>query len=276
MKTPNLFFCAIILILVPSVSAQTSNNVRRTLGKPVTKVYRVDPNISVTINYDTEGQVCDIQLAGSYSSAQKFADKLIPIKSRGRQLGPAVGLIAMDCCQSFAYEYEKLTMITSMGTGQPVVRFVFKRRECVVRQPSIQGPPRFSPGAIAEGTTTNRGSNAGNANRIYSKYETTQPAAILDLPAPELTPEAIANPKLGEMIIEVVLEPSGKVGNNIVRMGSLKNGMADRAVAAAQKITFKPALLDGKPVAQRTYIKYSVQICAENRLCTRAVEVLEP
>src|ERR1043166_3476997 len=102
MKTPNLFFCAIILILVPSVSAQTSNNVRRTLGKPVTKVYRVDPNISVTINYDTEGQVCDIQLAGSYSSAQKFADKLIPIKSRGRQLGPAVGLIAMDCCQSFA------------------------------------------------------------------------------------------------------------------------------------------------------------------------------
>jgi hypothetical protein len=51
--------------------------------------------------------------------------------------------------------------------------------------------------------------------------------------------------------------------------------MAARVIAAARKIKFKPALMDGKPVSQRSYIKYSVQKCDGGKLCTRAVEVLD-
>jgi hypothetical protein len=118
--------------------------------------------------------------------------------------------------------------------------------------------------------------NYDNANRIYRKYETTEPAVILELPAPELTPEAIARPELGEMIIEAVLEPSGKVRNSLTQMGHLKNGMTERVLVVARKIKFRPALLDGKPVSQRVYIKYSVQKCDGDKLCTGAVEILNP
>jgi hypothetical protein len=270
-----LFFGPVIFALVTSVNAQSSSDLRRILGKPATEVYRVGSDLSVTVNYDAEGQICDIQLAGDYLSAQRFADKIVPVKSRGRQLGPPVGLIAMDCCQSSAYEYEKLTKITSMGTGQPIVRYVFKGRECVVKQPLIQRPPQSSPGVITQAPPTSRGDlNASDANKIYRKYETTQPAVILDLPAPELTPEAVASPELGEMIIEAVLEPSGEV-RNLVKRGDLRNGMTDRAMMAARKIKFKPALLGGKPVPQRIYIKYSVKKCDGGRICTSAVEILD-
>jgi hypothetical protein len=271
-----LFFGPVIFALVTSVNAQTSNDLRRVLGKPATEVYRVGSDISVTVNYDAQAKVCDIQLAGDYLSIQKVADKLVPVKSRGRQLGSPVSLIpAMDCCESWAYEYEKLTMITSMGTGQPASRYVFKGRECVVKQPLLQRPSQFSPGVITQAAPTSRVElNAGNANKIYRKYETTQPAVILELPAPELTPEAIANPELGEMIIEAILSPSGEV-RNIVQRGNLKNGMTGRAVVAARKIKFKPALLDGKLVSQRIYIKYSVQKCDGGRICTSAVEILD-
>src|SRR5262249_36566266 len=153
------------------------------------------PNLSVTVNYDARGQVCDIQFAGNNLSAQSFANELFPVRSRGRQLGPPVALVAIDCCQSFADEYEKLSMISSMGTG-PSVSYVFKGTECVVKQPEIRS--QFSQGAITQiQSSTKSDLNSGNANRIYRKYETTEPAVILELPTPELTPEAIAHPELG-------------------------------------------------------------------------------
>jgi hypothetical protein len=115
----------------------------------------------------------------------------------------------------------------------------------------------------------------GDGNRIYRKYETTEPAVIIDLPVPELTPEAVAHPAdLGEMIIEAVLRPSGEV-DNIVLRGSLKHGMAARAIAAMKKIKFKPALMESKPVSQRILIKYSTEKCEGDRICARALEILD-
>ncbi|MBA3765405.1 MAG: energy transducer TonB [Acidobacteria bacterium] len=225
---------------------------------------------------DSQGQVCDIQLAGNYNIARKIADKLVPLKSRGRLLQPPVSLIdAMNCCERLAYEYENLIVTTSWGIGPPAVRYIFKSRECAVKQPPIRPLDRYSPGIITPPPPLGRGElNSGNGNRIYRKYETTQPAVIIYLPVPELTPEAVARPALGEMIIEAVLMSSGEV-DNIVLRGSLKNGMVARAVAAMRKIKFKPALLGGSPVSQRILIKYSVKKCDWGRICTRAVEILD-
>jgi Gram-negative bacterial TonB protein C-terminal len=274
MKISTLLFSLILFELGTSLEAQTPNHLRRVLGNPTTEVFYVNSDISVTVNYDSHRKVCDIKVAGNYLSAVRFADVLVPVGARGRQLGPPVSLIpAMDCCESWAYEYEKLTLAISSGTGQPTVRFVFKDRDCSVKQPPLRQPERFSEGAITPVASANK-ENSANRNRIYNKYETTQPAVILDLPVPELTPEAIARQEPGEMIIGAVLTPSGEV-KDIVRMGSLKNGMADRSLIAARKIKFKPAILDGKPVSQRILIKYSVQKCAGDRMCTLAVEILD-
>src|SRR5882724_9239912 len=97
MKNSILIFCAAVVALVTSVNAQTSNDLRRVLGKPATEVYRVGSDFTVTANYDAQAQICDIQLAGDYLSVQKFADQLVPVRSRDRQIKPPVALmVALD------------------------------------------------------------------------------------------------------------------------------------------------------------------------------------
>ena len=277
MKISTLLVCAVSFVLMTVVHAQTPIQLRRSFGQPVTEVYRAEPGISIIVNYDSQGMVCDLQLEGNYFMARKIADRLVPLKPWGRLIHPPVSLIgAMDCCESWAYEYEKLIMTTSWGTtGQPAIRYVFKGRECVVKQPPIRRSDQFSPALIIQPPPPAKGALTSDyGDRIYRKYETTQPAVIIDLPGPELTPEAIAGPELGEMIAEAVLRPSGEV-DNIVLRGSLNHGMTARAIAAIKKIKFKPALLEGKPVSQRILIKYSIQKCEGDRICARGLEILD-
>ena len=72
------------------------------------------------------------------------------------------------------------------------------------------------------------------------------PAEILSKPIPSYTDEARANRIEGEVLLEVVLEASGKLRVLKVVRG-LGHGLDDAAVRAAEQIRFKPALKDGQP-----------------------------
>jgi len=72
------------------------------------------------------------------------------------------------------------------------------------------------------------------------------PAEILSKPTPIYTEEARAKRIEGEVLLQVVLEASGKLRVlKIVR--GLGHGLDDAAVHAAEQIRFKPALQDGQP-----------------------------
>lgn len=72
------------------------------------------------------------------------------------------------------------------------------------------------------------------------------PAEILSKPTPTYTEEARAQRIEGEVLLEVVLEASGKL--HVVRIvRGLGHGLDDAAVHAAEQIRFKPALKDGQP-----------------------------
>jgi len=72
------------------------------------------------------------------------------------------------------------------------------------------------------------------------------PAEILSKPVPIYTEEARAKRIEGEVLLEVVLEASGKLRVlRIVR--GLGHCLDDAAVHAAEQIRFKPALQDGQP-----------------------------
>jgi TonB family protein len=72
------------------------------------------------------------------------------------------------------------------------------------------------------------------------------PAEILSKPTPVYTQEA-RNLKIeGEVLLEVVLEASGKL--RVLRVvHGLGHGLDDNAVKAAEQIHFKPAVKDGQP-----------------------------
>src|ERR1700730_4829228 len=72
------------------------------------------------------------------------------------------------------------------------------------------------------------------------------PAEILSKPVPIYTEEARAKRIEGEVLLEVVLEASGKLHVLKVVHG-LGHGLDDAAVRAAEQIRFKPALKDGQP-----------------------------
>jgi TonB family protein len=72
------------------------------------------------------------------------------------------------------------------------------------------------------------------------------PAEILSKPIPTYTEEARHLRIEGEVLLEVVLEASGKVHVLRVTRG-LGHGLDDAAVRAAEQIRFKPALHDGQP-----------------------------
>lgn len=72
------------------------------------------------------------------------------------------------------------------------------------------------------------------------------PAEILSKPVPTYTDEARAKHIEGEVLLEVVLEASGKLRVLRVVRG-LGHGLDDAAVRAAEQIRFKPALKDGQP-----------------------------
>ena len=72
------------------------------------------------------------------------------------------------------------------------------------------------------------------------------PAEILSKPVPIYTEEARSKRIEGEVLLEVVLEATGKLRVlKIVR--GLGHGLDDAAVHAAEQIRFKPALKDGQP-----------------------------
>jgi TonB family protein len=72
------------------------------------------------------------------------------------------------------------------------------------------------------------------------------PAEILSKPVPIYTEEARSKRIEGEVLLEVVLEASGRL--HVVKVvRGLGHGLDDAAVHAAEQIRFKPALKDGQP-----------------------------
>lgn len=74
----------------------------------------------------------------------------------------------------------------------------------------------------------------------------TLPAQILSKPTPAYTDEARQLKVEGEVLLEVILEASGRVRVLRVVRG-LGHGLDESAVHAAQQISFRPALRDGQP-----------------------------
>jgi TonB family protein len=72
------------------------------------------------------------------------------------------------------------------------------------------------------------------------------PAEIISKPTPAYTEEARRARVEGEVLLEVVLEASGRIRVLRVVQG-LGHGLDESAIHAAEKINFKPAMRDGQP-----------------------------
>ncbi len=90
----------------------------------------------------------------------------------------------------------------------------------------------------------------------YRKNPTFKRLRILSKPDAGYTDEARRNNVSGQVVLHVLFGETGQV-NGISVVKGLPFGLTERAIAAARRIEFEPAELDGKKVAYPLVVIYN-------------------
>ncbi len=100
------------------------------------------------------------------------------------------------------------------------------------------------------------GSTFGN---IYKPADVTTKARILGRPEPQYTEDAREHHVAGTVVLRAVFAFDGKI-RGIRVVSGLPHGLTLRAIDAARKIRFIPAMLNGQPVSQYIQIEYNFNL----------------
>ena len=101
--------------------------------------------------------------------------------------------------------------------------------------------------------------DANTQSKLYVGREVDRKARLAMKPQPMYTEEARQNAVTGTVVLKVVFSSSGDV-NNIRTFSGLPFGLTERAIEAARKIKFVPALKDGKFVSMWMQLEYNFNL----------------
>ncbi|MFN2406712.1 MAG: energy transducer TonB [Pyrinomonadaceae bacterium] len=94
---------------------------------------------------------------------------------------------------------------------------------------------------------------------IFRGSEVDQRARLLAKPEPQYTEDARKNQISGTVMLRAVFSSSGEVVQ-IRALNTLPFGLTERAIAAARRIRFVPAIKDGRPVSVYMQLEYNFNL----------------
>ena len=97
------------------------------------------------------------------------------------------------------------------------------------------------------------------AQRSYTGREVTRKVRIVMKPEPSYTEDARQNGIAGTVVLKCVFSSDGSV-NNIRTVSGLPFGLTQKAIDAARKIKFLPAVKDGKFVSMWIQLEYNFNL----------------
>ena len=100
--------------------------------------------------------------------------------------------------------------------------------------------------------------DANNA-KLFVGREVDRKAVSVMKPEPTYTDEARQNAIVGTVVLKVVLTSDGKV-TNIITAAGLPYGLTEKAIEAAKKIKFVPAVKGGKFVSMWMQLEYNFNL----------------
>ena len=106
------------------------------------------------------------------------------------------------------------------------------------------------------------GSSGGSGNGSGGPYrasEVEQKARLLSKPEPQYTEEARRNQISGTVVLRAVFSSTGEV-LQIRAVHTLPFGLTERAIAAARRIEFMPAIKGGQPVSVAMQLEYNFNL----------------
>jgi TonB family protein len=98
-----------------------------------------------------------------------------------------------------------------------------------------------------------------DGERIYTSKQVDQKARIIAKPTPGYTREARRHSTRGLVILRAILG-ADQIVKQIEVITGLPDGLSERAIDAARRIRFSPAMKDGKPVSVWVEIEYRFNI----------------
>jgi len=98
-----------------------------------------------------------------------------------------------------------------------------------------------------------------DGERIYKPRETDERFQILKKPEPSYTREGRRHLTKGVVVLRLILAADETVKHIEVVKG-LPDGLTEKSIEAAQKIKFKPARKDGKPVSVWAEVEYGFDV----------------
>jgi len=114
------------------------------------------------------------------------------------------------------------------------------------------------PGKVGGGGRGGGGDGV-DPNKVYKPDQVTTKARITSKPTPEYTEEARKNQVTGTVVLQMILNSSGGV-TDIRTVSGLPFGLTEKAIAAARRIRFTPAIREGRPVSQYIRVEYNFNI----------------
>jgi TonB family protein len=103
---------------------------------------------------------------------------------------------------------------------------------------------------------SDRNTNSYHAgDTVYSPIEVSRRAKILKKPTPDYSQEARMRGIEGIVVLEAVFASAGRVSDIMIIKG-LPSGLTEKAVDAASRIKFEPALIGNRPVSTVVQLEY--------------------
>ena len=117
----------------------------------------------------------------------------------------------------------------------------------------------FSHNSLADSQVASNPQTNPTPERLYKGSEVTLKARVTKKPEPKYTKTARKHAVEGTVVIRCVFSSAGQV-TNIHVISGLPDGLTERAVEAAKKIKFIPAMKDGKPVSMWMQLEYNFNL----------------
>lgn len=97
------------------------------------------------------------------------------------------------------------------------------------------------------------------STEAYSNKQVTTKFQVIEKPEPSYTEPARAEQVEGRVVLRCVIAADGTVQHVLV-VQSLTHGLTEASIAAAKRIRFSPAMLDGKPVPVFIQLEYNFNL----------------
>lgn len=99
----------------------------------------------------------------------------------------------------------------------------------------------------------------GEAEQVYSGKQVTSKARVTAKPEPQYTEQARNQQTTGTVVLRCVFAADRTVKYLLVVVG-LPDGLTERALEAARRIKFEPAIKDGRPVSMYIQLEYNFNL----------------